>query len=111
VDALQTDFASKLVGAGGRPAARETCPGRAHHPPTSPQLTAAAKVVRSGVARVVLTNPLPIDLRPLLPRHDLVGGAAAMSRVQLLDAVRDADAIICLLGDRIDDELLARAPK
>jgi glyoxylate reductase len=63
------------------------------------------------VARVVLTHPLPIDLRPLLPGNEIVGGATALSRVQLLDAVRDADALICLLGDRIDEELLARAPK
>jgi glyoxylate reductase len=59
---------------------------------------------------VLVTSRLPIDVAPLLPGHELVGGDRRLSRAELLDRVGGADGLICLLGDRIDDELLARAP-
>jgi glyoxylate reductase len=63
------------------------------------------------VARVVLTSPLPIDVAPLLPGHELVGGRERLGRQALLHEIAEADALICLLSDRIDDALLARAPR
>ncbi len=61
--------------------------------------------------RVLLTSPLPIEIGPLLDGHELVGGDRRLSRDELLGAVADADGLVCLIGDRIDDELLARAPR
>jgi glyoxylate reductase len=63
------------------------------------------------MARVVLSSPLSIDVAPLLPGHELVGGARALGRAELLDALGDADGLICLLSDRVDAELVARAPR
>jgi glyoxylate reductase len=63
------------------------------------------------VPRVLVTGPLPIDVSPLLPGHEVVGGAARLSREELLAEVAGVDALICLLTDRIDEELLARAPR
>jgi glyoxylate reductase len=56
------------------------------------------------VAKVVATSTFPIDLRPLLGDGiDLVLGTLA-------DAA-DAEGLICLLRDRIDEAFLSRAPK
>jgi glyoxylate reductase len=63
------------------------------------------------VSRVVVTSPLAIDVRPLLAGHDVAGGDRRLGRAELLDAVGDADGLICLLSDRVDEELLARAPR
>jgi glyoxylate reductase len=65
----------------------------------------------TAVARVVLSSPLPIDVGPLLPGHGVEGGARRLSRDELLAAVAGADALVCLLSDRVDEELLARAPR
>jgi glyoxylate reductase len=61
--------------------------------------------------RVVVTSPLAIDVRPLLAGHDVFGGDRRLERAELLRAVADADALICLLSDRVDEELLAAAPR
>ena len=34
-----------------------------------------------------------------------------LPREEILDRIQDADALICLLSDRVDEELLARAPR
>jgi len=63
------------------------------------------------MARVVVTSPLSIDVRPLLAGHEVSGGSVRLDRAALLAAVADADGLICLLSDRIDAELLDRAPR
>jgi glyoxylate reductase len=63
------------------------------------------------VARVLVTSPLPIDVAPLLGAHQRVGGERRLARAELLDAVAGVDGIITLLSDRVDDELLDRAPR
>jgi glyoxylate reductase len=63
------------------------------------------------MARVVVSSPLSIDVRPLLPGHDVRGGDVRLDRAGLLAAVADAEGLICLLSDRIDGELLAAAPR
>jgi glyoxylate reductase len=67
------------------------------------------------VARVVVSSRLSVDVRPWLG-DDVeivgpVGRAQAMSREELIGAVGGADALICLLTDRVDEALLAAAPK
>jgi len=59
---------------------------------------------------VLLTSPLPIDVAPLLAGHELRGGDRRLSRPEMLEAVAEVEGLICLLSDRIDEELLARAP-
>jgi glyoxylate reductase len=62
--------------------------------------------------RVVVTSPLPVDVAPFLgPGVEVIAAERAMTRAELLEAVTSADGLICLLHDRIDDELLARAPR
>jgi glyoxylate reductase len=63
------------------------------------------------VSSVVVSSPLAIDVRPLLAGHEVVGGDRRLGRDELLAAVGGADGLICLLSDRIDEELLARAPR
>jgi glyoxylate reductase len=63
------------------------------------------------VPRVLVTSPLPIDVAPLLGAHQRVGGDRRLTRDELLDAVADVEGLIPLLLDRIDEELLARAPR
>ncbi|MBI4511537.1 MAG: D-glycerate dehydrogenase [Deltaproteobacteria bacterium] len=64
------------------------------------------------MARVVISSALPIDVRPWLGDADVVApSCGSLSRDALLAAVEDADALICLLTDRIDEELCARAPR
>jgi glyoxylate reductase len=68
-------------------------------------------VAVGSVPIVLVTSPLSIDPRPRLAGHDVRGGDRRLGRAELLAAVADADALICLLTDRIDEELLARAPR
>ncbi|HKA89391.1 MAG TPA: D-glycerate dehydrogenase [Haliangiales bacterium] len=56
------------------------------------------------MAKVVATSAFPIDLRPLL------GAGIELVEGSLADAT-DAEGLICLLRDRIDDAFLARAPR
>jgi glyoxylate reductase len=58
---------------------------------------------------VVSTSPLPIDLAAQLP-DATVEVPEQWRGVETLDLV-EADALICLLLDRIDDRVLARAPR
>ena len=59
--------------------------------------------------RVVSTSPLPIDLAAQLPgvRVEVPERWAGIASLDL----HDADALICLLLDRIDEALFARAPR
>ncbi len=59
--------------------------------------------------RVVSTSSLPIDLAAQLPhaRVEVLEQWVGVARCDL----SDADALVCLLMDRIDASLLARAPK
>jgi glyoxylate reductase len=63
------------------------------------------------VARVLVTRILPDGgLDPLVARgHDIVQGTddVAYSHDELLGAVVDVDAVVCLLTDRIDENVLA----
>lgn len=63
------------------------------------------------MARVLVTSPLATDIRPLLFEHELIGGDRLLSRDDLLAMVTDVEGLICLLTERIDEELLARAPR
>ena len=63
------------------------------------------------MARVLVTSPLSIDVRPLLLGLDVIGGDVRLDRPGLLAGVADVDGLICLLSDRIDAELLAHAPR
>jgi glyoxylate reductase len=64
--------------------------------------------------RVVLTSKLPIDLAgqlaALVPAAKLVEPAGGRAQVGELD-LSDADALICLLTDRVDNVVIARAPR
>jgi glyoxylate reductase len=61
------------------------------------------------VPRVVSTSSLPIDLAALIPaaRVDVPEQWIGVERCDLAEA----DALVCLLLDRIDGAVLARAPK
>ncbi len=62
--------------------------------------------------KVVLTSLLPADVAGLLgPGIQLVTLSATSERSELLAALADADGLISLLSVRIDDELLAAAPR
>ncbi len=56
------------------------------------------------MAKVVATSAFPIDLRPLL------GDGIELVEGSLADAA-DAEGLVCLLRDRIDEGFLARAPR
>jgi len=61
------------------------------------------------LARVLLTRRVPSSvLEPLRARHDLDvwEGDDAIARPELLKRVAGKDALICVLTDRIDDEVL-----
>ncbi len=63
-------------------------------------------------ARVVVSSPLPGGFRNVLAGHEVfVPPAGSLSREALLRAVADADALLPLLSVRVDEELLAHAPK
>jgi len=63
------------------------------------------------VARVLVTRRLPTGgLDPLIEAgHEIVtrDDDTPFSKTELIDAVRDVDAIVCLLTDRIDADVLA----
>ncbi|MSP17293.1 MAG: D-glycerate dehydrogenase [Myxococcales bacterium] len=65
------------------------------------------------MARVVVSSVLAVDLGPLLPAGTAViaPGRGSYSRAELLATLAEADALICLLTDRVDSELLAHAPR
>ena len=59
---------------------------------------------------VLLTRRVPSSvLAPLEAQHDVdvYRGDGAIPREELLQRVRDKDALICVLTDRIDDEVMA----
>ncbi len=63
--------------------------------------------------RVVVTSVLPVDVKTWLGGGVEIRrpAAGALSREELVAALYDADALICLLRDRIDADLLAAAPR
>lgn len=64
-------------------------------------------------ARVYITRKIPSPAVELLKRHfDVTINAEDRNayRREIKKAVKDAHALLCLLTDRIDEELLARAP-
>ena len=61
--------------------------------------------------RVVATAALPGDLSRMLTEHDVVGPSAGVwPRERWLAELGDAAALVPLVSDRIDDDVLARAP-
>ncbi len=65
------------------------------------------------MASVLLTRRIPSSVLGLLEaRHtvDVYSGDAAIPRDELLRRVADQDALICLLTDTIDGEVMDRAP-
>ena len=66
------------------------------------------------MARIVLTSRLPEgqpSWRRWLDGHALIEPAEAWSRAAWLAEAADAEALVCLLGDRIDDATLAAMPR
>jgi glyoxylate reductase len=74
----------------------------------------ADAVVNTAGVKVVSTSALPIDLAgqvtAALPGTTVVVPAAGHTPIAGID-LADADALVCLLLDRIDGALLARAPR
>jgi glyoxylate reductase len=65
------------------------------------------------VARVLLTRRIPSSVLAILEEQhevDLYAGEGAMPREELLRRIAGKDALICVLTDRIDGEVLAAAP-
>lgn len=62
-------------------------------------------------ARVLVTRPLPGGLEVLSDHEVVVREDGPLGHSQLVSAVADCDALICLLYDRIDADLLAAAPR
>ncbi len=61
------------------------------------------------MARILVTRRLPEGALSFLAGHDVVGpdpDDRPMAHAQLVSAARDVDAIVCLLTDRIDAEVL-----
>ncbi len=66
------------------------------------------------MARVLATTHLPGDPARLVPGHEWLGpaaGEAPWPRARWLGALASADALVCLLSDRVDAEALAAAPR
>jgi glyoxylate reductase len=64
--------------------------------------------------KVLSTHKLFPEARAILDAHfdaEYRTGPEAMSRAELLARVADKDALICLLKDKVDEELLSAAPK
>lgn len=62
--------------------------------------------------RVVLTASLPGDVPGILAGHELCGPhEGAWPRARWLAELATADALVCLLADRIDAEVLDHAPR
>ncbi len=62
-------------------------------------------------ARVLVTRPLPGGLEVLAGHEVVVREDGPIDHGQLVSAVADCDALICLLYDRIDADLIAAAPR
>lgn len=65
------------------------------------------------MARILVTAKLPGDAAELLrAAHevDLYGGPLPLPRAELLERVRQADALLCLLSEPIDAEVFDAAP-
>ncbi|MDQ3932781.1 MAG: D-glycerate dehydrogenase [Actinomycetota bacterium] len=62
-------------------------------------------------ARILVTRPLPGGLEVLSGHDVVVREDGPIDHSQLLAAVGDCDALICLLYDHIDADLLAAAPR
>jgi len=69
----------------------------------------------AGSPRVVITQPVAERARRALEARAEVTGNADPLRVltkpELIDALRDADYLFCLVQDRIDAEVIAAAPR
>jgi glyoxylate reductase len=66
-----------------------------------------------GTSRVLLTRRLPSSVLTLLEAAhtvDLYSGEGAIPRDELLRRVADKEALICLLTDKVDGEVMAAAP-
>ena len=76
---------------------------------------------RGFIARGALTKPKILSTRPLFPaaramldQHfevDYWTPAERISREELLKRVADKEGLVCLLTEKVDEELLAAAPK
>jgi glyoxylate reductase len=65
------------------------------------------------MARVLLTRRIPSSVLNLLESEhtvDLYAGEGAIPRDELIRRVADKDALICLLTDKVDAEVVAAAP-
>ena len=65
------------------------------------------------MANVLLTRKVPSSVLTLLQTHhtvDLYTGDVAIPRDELLRRIVDKHAVICMLSDRIDGELMDAAP-
>ena len=65
------------------------------------------------MGNVLLTRRIPSSVLTLLESHhtvDLHAGEAAIARPELIRRVGDKDALICLLTDKIDREVLEAGP-
>jgi len=63
---------------------------------------------------ILVTHPLFPAVRELLDTHCLPEywrGAQPMPRAELLDRAAEKDGLVCLLSDKVNEELLVRAPK
>ena len=71
-----------------------------------------ARLTGAGVARVVVTHPLPPRALEPLARHDVVvpppGEAIAGERLRA--ELAQAQGLVCVLTDRVDGALLSAAP-
>jgi len=64
--------------------------------------------------KVLVTRRVPQECLDILKPHfelEHFNKGVAIPRKQLLKSVKDKDGVLCLLTDKIDDELLAAAPK
>lgn len=64
--------------------------------------------------KVLVTRRVPQECLDILKPHfelEHYNKGVAMPRKQLLKSVKDKEGLLCLLTDKIDDELLAAAPK
>jgi len=73
--------------------------------------TAGAALKGTAVARVLVTHPLPAGSLDVLDAHHIVqlDGEAPLTPGELAAAAADAEAVVCLLTDRLDAEFFAAA--
>lgn len=63
---------------------------------------------------ILVTGRLPSEIMSLLTRdHEVTGNTldAPMPREEILRRVRDKEGLLCMVTDRVDDALMAQAPK